>query len=468
MYTSRHKVSRFAGAVISSVVVLSVLLQPLSAAYAAEDAKREWGGVSLSIYGQPLGLILSLILRGMNYVVKDGADIERVTTVEFSDTPMDMALNRITAQLGYFWKEEDGIIVIFRDKEARFLIDFPALQQTLMIQSARQTTQNQAAGAVSGGSSTSSASGSSSTSTAETKAEAAGAANLLQAVKDHLSREGKMSYHRESGMLWVRDRADVVDNVEKFVNDVNKRLSRFISIKGLVTEISLTRESAAGINWDAVISRITDSNLSLNAKVNSTIKTNAATVFNLGLTSLNRSTEKALLTALEDYGDVRVISKPCITVTNGSLGTLTAGDTTYFVSQTYNSTAATIGTSTASAIVQPLQTGLSFSVLPRLISEDEAIIYISPELTSLQEIRTITSGSIVVEAPKITMKQTQTVVRVKKGEKIIIGGIMGETSKDFMRGVPIFSKIPLLGNFFTSKDVQKVTTEFALVMEVTW
>jgi len=185
MYTSRHKVSRFAGAIISSVVALSVLLQPLSAAYASEDAKREWGSVSLSIYGQPLGLILSLILRGKNYVVRDGADIDRVTTVEFSDTPLDMALNRLTAQLGYFWKEEDGIIVLFRDKEARFLIDFPALQQTLMIQSARQTTQSQAAGAVSGGSSTSSASGSSSTSTAETKAEAAGAANLLQAVRDH-------------------------------------------------------------------------------------------------------------------------------------------------------------------------------------------------------------------------------------------------------------------------------------------
>jgi len=40
-----------------------------------------------------------------------------------------------------------------------------------------------------------------------------------------------MSYHRESGTLWVRDRADVVDNVEKFVGDVNRRLSQFISIK---------------------------------------------------------------------------------------------------------------------------------------------------------------------------------------------------------------------------------------------
>ena len=278
-----------------------------------------------------------------------------------------------------------------------------------------------------------------------------------------------------------------------FLDDINASLSRSVRVRGVITEVMLNDDKQFGVDWKAVtqdvvsglslgnnyggdlggVGRNADGVFSTDAALNS-FPINVNTVQSaqniLTINTQSRSGSEAFnlfIKALRSYGDVRVVSRPSLIVNNGAVGSLIVGDTISYVAQAY--TSQTSGSSlTNSIIVQPLQTGLGFYVLPHIVSDDLAVLYVSPELTSLQELRSIQNGNNVVEAPQINMKQTQTVVSLQNGQSIILGGLMQESEADVRQSVPLLGDIPIIGALFKSTSKQRRITEFALMLEVSW
>ncbi len=198
-----------------------------------------------------------------------------------------------------------------------------------------------------------------------------------------------------------RDSADVVDDVAEFIESLNTRMKRAIRIKGVITEVTLDRGHEIGIDWDKVLGSISLDIFRSSAE--------GFTYSTKGL--LTSDVIKSYLFTLKRYGDVKVVSKPSLTVLNGAIGSLIVGNTLSYVVQPYTSNNSSDST-TSSMIVHPLQAGLSFYVFPQIIYNEETLLYISPELTTVQ-------------TPNLSLRQTQTVVNVKNGETILVDSEKG-------------------------------------------
>ncbi len=69
------------------------------------------------------------------------------------------------------------------------------------------------------------------------------------------------------------------------------------------------------------------------------------------------------------------------------------------------------------------------------------------------------------EIPRTKIRTAQTTVVVKDGQRIIIGGLINTEERETTNAVPILSKIPIIGKFFTHKDSE--VRETNLVIEIT-
>lgn len=446
-----------------------------------DDKKAEKVNVDITAYEQPLNVVLVTLLAGTDYtyLIKDGADGSVPVSITTKKASLTNTLNEITSQAGFFWKREGNTFVIYRDVDRTFTIGFPQIMQSFDISSSQSRTSDSGSttGATTGGNNTggNNTSGGGASSSSLVTAKAAGKkenmAALESTLKSFVSPTGKITFFKEMGMVYVHDRKNAVEQMEKFITGLNAELKKTLKIKGIITEVALTNNSQFGIDWSYVLNDViksaTNSDISIGV---STAKLVANSVFALDSTfKWNSNTEKVYINALKEYGDVKIVSKPFISVANGSVGSLTVGDTINYIAQAYvSNTGGLAGTQTSTMVVSPLQVGLNFFVMPQILSDTEAILYISPDLTNLQEIRTITNNNITVEAPHTTVKQTQTIINVKNGQKLLIGGIISESNTKTKTGVPVLMDVPVLGSIFKGNRKDTSSSEFALMLDVSW
>lgn len=437
--------------------------------------------VSLSIANQPMQLALSQLLGGTQYAftIKDGADPAIPVFLDVYDVPLQSALTDLVSQHGYSWRREANTFVIYRDKEANYQLSIPFLEQVMDVNNSleRGYTGAQGAGnnnntAASGGqpgvnSNTGVSSNMTSTSLSSiaSGAKVRNISSAMEALRSLLSVDGRLAVFPETGIVWVRDHASIVDMIGRLVDDLNKFSNRMVKIEGVITEVTLDNNNSVGVNWNAVVNEIARGGTQASASLSAaSLITNPVFTFNL---AWSKETQNLFFNALGHYGDVKVVSKPQLSVANGSIGSLTNGQTTFIVSSAYTSTSS-LATSTTSLQTTPLQTGLNFLVMPHILNDKDAVLYIVPDLTNLVSITNVSAGGMTVQTPTFTQKQTQQVIRINNGDTVLISGMMADSVSKIEDGVPVLSSIPLLGALFKTTQDLKQRTELAVMVKVTW
>jgi general secretion pathway protein D len=75
-------------------------------------------------------------------------------------------------------------------------------------------------------------------------------------------------------------------------------------------------------------------------------------------------------------------------------------------------------------------------------------------------------GNFVVgEAPPINTRSIQTMVSVQSGQTMVMGGLISETKQNSSEGLPLLSRIPIIGGLFGDQTLTNNRTE--LVMFIT-
>ena len=69
------------------------------------------------------------------------------------------------------------------------------------------------------------------------------------------------------------------------------------------------------------------------------------------------------------------------------------------------------------------------------------------------------------DAPPINTRSIQTMVNVQTGQTMVMGGLIGETKANTSSGLPLLSRIPVIGGLFGTQELKNNRTE--LVMFIT-
>lgn len=196
--------------------------------------------------------------------------------------------------------------------------------------------------------------------------------------------------------------------------------------------------------------------LSLNATA---INNLLSGISGLGIVNLGSVTPNFYLTlkALEEQGALKIRSTPQIATLNGHEAKLKVGSTVYYLEVQNNvlNSGNTNPTVTQSQQYKSLDADLSITINPQVSGDEQITMSIGVTQSSFTERISETAP------PGKLNRDFQSLVRVKNGEMIMLGGLEENSNSNSGRGLPWISRVPVLkwifGNRTKSKTENKLT-----------
>lgn len=70
----------------------------------------------------------------------------------------------------------------------------------------------------------------------------------------------------------------------------------------------------------------------------------------------------------------------------------------------------------------------------------------------------------MTQLPIVSKRSVKTSIRVKDGEKIVIGGLLERNERDVRRRIPLLGQIPILGLLFSNTVHEVQNTEVVVII----
>ncbi len=168
------------------------------------------------------------------------------------------------------------------------------------------------------------------------------------------------------------------------------------------------------------------------------------------------------LQALETNGIIETQSTPKISTLNGHEATMAVGETDYYqeVQTTFTNTI-NGGNLGSNRIYRETQADLSITVKPFVSADEHVTLEITVEQTDFKE------RSDPNAPPGKTTQTFQSLVRVKNGEMILMGGLERSRNSNSGEGTPFLSRVPVLKWFFSSRSKEKSKSKLHVFIKPT-
>jgi general secretion pathway protein D len=171
---------------------------------------------------------------------------------------------------------------------------------------------------------------------------------------------------------------------------------------------------------------------------------------------------------LQTQGDVSSISNPKILTLNNQPALITVG-TEYFykIQQSTNQQGSTGGivATTQNDAIQSVFAGVLLDITPEIASDNSITLKINPSLSETSQDMENTTSVERVMPPDLNRRQLSSVVTVKDGNTIILGGLIN--TKTVMNGnkIPILGDIPVINYLFKYESKTKAIQELVIIIK---
>jgi len=447
---------------------------------------------SLATYEGDIREVLISFSRTLKLNIVVDPEVRGNVTVDLKDVTLDEALENLLTPLGFDYKKEDNFIRVFKPKiqTRHFNVNFVVTRRTGSRTTSAATVATGGYGGYGGGSGLGAGTGvgvaggmsgggmgggggssTSVTGTDETdiwRELEIGIGSVLYggsggSYRDYydrtiIQRPGELgdeargfTINRQAGVVTVSDYPENLTKVAKYLEIVQAAIERQVLIQARIVEVILSNEFRAGINWSVVSQHfVASQNLA-----------NAGGVFQIGVMGANFN---AVIDLLSTQGSVNVLASPMTIAMNNTPSIMRVGTQDVFFSTT------SLSDSTSGRIIQTTETptaiteGVVLSVTPQISSDGYVTMNVNPSITERTGTATSPNGNSV---PILSVRETDTVVKVKEGETIVIGGLIRETERIEKSGVPGLKSIPLLGRIFQRTSRGTLKSDLAILLTPT-
>ena len=365
------------------------------------------------------------------------------------------------ADLFYTFNKEKNFITVQYRKTKTFNIDYINVSE-LTSQSSKSISSGASGG--SGGSGSYSSSSSSGTSSGGGSNSSNGQTtittkstftfwNNLQNSLTKLFSDSKnvdLFINKNASLLTITADSQNMKKAQKFIDKLMTRMHKQVLIEVKIIELTYDDTHSAGIDWSQL-------NLSLHGSLG---VTNGS--FSNSL-AYNFSTSN-VLKYLDTFGDVKVMSNPKILTMNNQPAVVNVGQQLSYKYQTgsITTTSGTVaGRSTYS--IGSTFVGVTLYVIPEITDNNQIIMSINPVVSSLSNAKGAPTDVRSIP-PDTKIKQMTSIVEVKDGEKVLIGGLISATKGTSENKIPLLGSIPLIGSLFSYKSNNKKRTEMFVLI----
>ncbi|MEY2802270.1 MAG: hypothetical protein RL513_1855 [Pseudomonadota bacterium] len=315
-----------------------------------------------------------------------------------------------------------------------------------------------------------------------------------------------LSVNPASGTILVRAMPDELRSVQALLKSMQLAIERQVVIEAKVVDVTLNTGAQQGINWAAFregrhrfsvgastgeilnatsgsTATTTSANLNGELAPNSTLgsllgigmTSSASSAFATGLgVAMQFSNFSALLNFLETQGRVHVLSSPRIATLNNQKAVLKVGAEEPFVTNiaagsTNVNSNATVSTP-PTLTYQPFFSGISLDVTPQISEDGDIVLHVHSMVNAVTEklkIAAPSASAISVPFAVNSISETDSVVRARNGQMVVIGGLMTERTRDQRSRVPGAGEVPGAGALFSQGEQQAVKRELVIMLRAT-
>ena len=453
--------------------VSDALLPPLAMAMPKVGSKPLDTRFDLTVSNTSVNQVFTAIVSGTRYSMLLHPEVRGSISLNLKDVTVFEALEAIREMYGYDYKVDGTRIYILpltlqtRIFQVNYLTGSRAGTSSLRVTSGSVSDSNTGSTAgTAGTTTTASTTRSVDSSKVTTTSSADFWTELSQSLQAIVGSERGRSVviSPMSGVIVVRAMPDELKNVAAYLKASQISIERQVILEAKIVEVQLSDSFQSGVNWGAFKNN-PNSRTSVGQLSSGTTLATAGAVTNGAITSIpgtnmalvaatgqsagslfglafQTSNFAALLNFLESQGNVHVLSSPRIATLNNQKAVLKVGTDEFFVTNVTNTTTTgTATTSTPSVTLQPFFSGISLDVTPRIDQNNEIILHIHPAVSLVSTVnKTVdvggVSGTLNLPLASSSVSETDSIVRVKDGQIVAIGGLMRQATFDDRSGLP--------------------------------
>lgn len=432
---------------ISAIVGIPVVVSP--------DVQQQNNQVSTSASLPPIPLVPAI-----------GAAPTPITSSQYSTSvggsgfPLTLSysgqlsgfLDTASVRLGISWEMKNGQIRFFRYNSKTFRL--AALPGDTSMGATVGTTSNSSGGnSGSGNSNSSTGAMQSSSSNQNASVNFTGLSvwkGMEESIKSMLSPAGKVIVSPSLGTITVTDTPVILSEVEEYIEEQNKSLSRQVVVNVRVLSIDANQSNGYGVNWDAFYKNLS-SNFGLS------LTSNTPSITGAGSLALNVLRGKGtnpwadsnlIIEALSTQANVSTVTSASVTTLNNQPAPIQVGRQTSYIAS--SSTSITTGVATTSMTSGTVNSGFSMSLLPHIIDGDKMLMQYVVDISSLLALNTTTSGDTVIQTPDLDTRNSLQRVMVRSGDTIVVSGFESTENNAKTQGV-LGADNPALGGSVSGK-----------------
>jgi general secretion pathway protein D len=286
----------------------------------------------------------------------------------------------------------------------------------------------------------------------------------------------------ENGIITVRATGKQHEKIQEFIDHVMSSAQRQVLIEATIVEVKLSDQYQQGIDWSRAL---------LGAKGFALSQTGsagiAATTGALAVSYINPLSKfgdiNASIQLLEQFGNVKVLSSPKLSVMNNQTAMLRVVDNLVYFSMTVTpgtvnpltSTLSTPPTYISTLLTSPV--GFTMSLTPQINDSDTVLLNIRPSITRFLRyvkdpnpslanpcLGITTCAGVVNLIPETSTREMESVLKIENNQIAVLGGLMEDRMDKSTSEIPLLGRIPLLGNLFQNRDDRTSKTELVIFL----
>lgn len=287
----------------------------------------------------------------------------------------------------------------------------------------------------------------------------------------------------EAGILTVRGTQMQHQRVADFLERVLRSARRQVLIEATIVEVDLSNRYQQGINWSLISPDGSGSSISVGPKGSTDGLVTGGAVSGLISLTLSRTNVfkgkdlSGLLTLLESFGTLKVLSSPKVSVLNNQSSLLKVVDNkVYFVIDVTPGTPASPGVPGTAPVyrttINTVPIGFLMSVVPQISENGEVILNLRPTISritgyAIDPNPALAAGRVTNRIPEVQTRELESILRVQSGGVAILGGLMQDYRNNLSDEVPLANRVPLLGNLFKHRDETSKKSELVIFLRPT-
>ena len=283
---------------------------------------------------------------------------------------------------------------------------------------------------------------------------------------------------RSLGTITVTASPSILARVGEYIERQNKRLSQLITIDVKVLQVTISNDSAFGLNLAAAINSTSGLNIVANPKnnlasteassMNIAVLSNAVSALT-GATHMEGSSlvegaytqdqimngslsgaagSNALIEALAKQGKVSLVTNVGVTTRSNRVAPVSNTRTTGYIKRFESRNFTTVESSTVDQ--DDLETGFTMQLLPNVLENGKILLLFRMSVRELFRMSTQTIGEVTLQLPEVEERSFMQEVIMESGQMLVVSGFEKQKGSDTRYGLGDPDFVALSGSRETS------------------